>query len=128
MIKIYEDVAEEFLNGNVVFKIIAYSEQNTVDEITEEEGGNTYTINTSVVSRDIGIVTTKEDYEKKLYTHIYNPVLFLVDTPLRLAYLYGCLNIEFKVPRNEDYIFWWRKLKTDEWRKWFVVERYSENT
>lgn len=76
--------------------------------------------------RDIGMVITKEDYEEKLYTHIYNPVLFLSEFPLKLAYLFGCLNYNYKKSRDEIFIVWWRKIRTDEWKKWFIIHPYEE--
>ena len=73
------------------------------------------------------MVTTKNDYEKKLYTHKYNPILFLIGLHLRLAYLYGCLNITFQQSREEKFVFWWRKIRTNRWEKWFTVKRYHDS-
>jgi hypothetical protein len=102
-----DDIENEFRKGNIVFKITAH----TTD-------GDT---------REIGMVNTKEDYERKLYTHKYLPVLFLVELPLRLAYLYGCLNVVFRRSRNEEYVFWWRKIGENRWEKWFTVKRYNDS-
>lgn len=101
------DASREFAAGNAVFKLTAYTPDGE--------------------TRDIGMVTTKEDYERKLYTHKYSPVLFLTELPLRIAYLYGCLNLSFRQSRSEEYVFWWRKVGNSEWSKWFTVQMYKDS-
>lgn len=96
-----------FIQGTFVFKITAHT--------TDEE------------TREVGMVNTKEDYEKKLHTHKYNPILFLIDLPLRLAYLYGCLNVSFQQTRDEEFVFWGRKIGENEWKKWFTVKKYRDS-
>lgn len=102
-----ENLESSFRQGTIVFKATAC--------VAEGE------------FKDVGMVITKEDYEKKLYTHKYNPILFLVDLPLRLSYLYGCLNVSFGQSREEDFVFWWRKIGENEWREWFTVKRYRDS-
>jgi len=102
-----DNVSSDFAAGNVVFKLTAHA----------PDGG----------TRETGMVTTKEDYEKKLYTHKYSPVLFLIELPLRLAYLYGCLNLSFRQSRDEEYVFWWRKVGENEWKRWFTAKRYRDS-
>ena len=103
-----KDIHKKFLQGDVVVKILTGSRE-TND------------------TRECGMVNSKEDYEKKLYTHSYQPLLFIIDIHLRLAYLYGCLNRQFKNTKNEEYRFMWRKIGTNEWREWFKVKAYIDN-
>ena len=77
--------------------------------------------------KDYGMVNTKEDYEKKLCGHLYNPLLFVIDLGLRIAYLYDCLNRQFKNDREEEYIFFYRELRTNEWKNWFRVKSYIDD-
>jgi len=79
------------------------------------------------VTREYGMVNINEDYEKKLYTHVYQPFLFVLELGLRLAYLYGCLNREFKKSHNKEYIFMWREIQSNDWIEWFKVKPYIEN-
>ncbi len=119
-IEVYSHPDEGFKKGEVAFKITAHTfitvstDEGVANECTEDV-------------KDIGMVTTKEDYEKKLYTHKYNPVLFLIDLPLRIAYLYGCLNISFRHSRDEEFMIWWRKIGENDWNKWFAVKRYRDS-
>jgi len=96
-------VNKMFMDGKCVFKI-----QN-------EDG------------KDIGMVVSNNDYEEKLANHEYNPVIFLSPLCLRLAYIYGCLNRRYHNPRENIFIFKWRKLKTNVWNNWFVVYPYLES-
>lgn len=100
-----EDEDFAFSSGKVVFKISAHSPD-----------GN---------SRDVGMVTTKEEYETKLQEHGYWSLLYAVDLPTRLAYLYNCLNQEIDCPQDEDFVFWRRNIGSIVWQKWFIVHRYN---
>jgi len=100
-----EDVEKGFQEGNVVFKIIA---------------------RTSEKEYDIGMVTTSDDYKKRISTHAYQPILYLLNLPTRLAYLYNCLNHAYQKPRKEEYVFLWRKIGEDIWKEWFIVRRYLD--
>lgn len=102
-IEVHTDLIQDFLDGNIVFKI------------TSKEG------------REIGMVNTKEDYERKLWSHQYIPLLFTVSFYRQLSYLYGCLNLKYQHPRKETFIFWWRRLRTKEWKTWFTVHPYEES-
>lgn len=77
--------------------------------------------------KDIGMVVSNKDYEEKLANHEYNPVIFLSPLCLRLAYIYGCLNRSYHSPRDNIFIFKWRKLKTNIWNNWFIVYPYLES-
>ena len=101
-----EDICKEFSGGEIVFRIVA-------------EAGK--------CRRDIGMVTTNKDFEKKLTTHLYNPVIFCAPLWVKLAYLYGCLNYEYHTPREETFIFFWRKIGTNNWKKWFKVLPYHDS-
>jgi hypothetical protein len=74
-----------------------------------------------------GMVNRYTDYEKRLYTHLYNPLLYIVDVPTRLAYLYGCLNTSYKITSRITYHFYWRRRGEKIWNVWFIVHPYLEN-
>jgi hypothetical protein len=94
-------VSKNFPNGNIVF--IIYENEKIK-----------------------GMVNTKEDYEKKLFTHQYNPLLFIVPLHVKIAYLYGCLNYQYQISNGNTYRIMWREIKKDEWRLWFTVIPYQE--
>jgi len=71
--------------------------------------------------KQVGIVCTYKDYEQKLYSHAYSPLLYSVNFPTKLAYLHGCLNRKLNEKREDTFVFMWRKIGTDEWYKWFEV-------
>lgn len=107
-IEIFDDnPVRLFLQGEVVFKISA----------TSSDGS----------SRDVHMVVSKDDYDKKLESHQYTPLLFAVDLYRRLAYLYDCLNRQPNQSRDEQFMFLWRRLGQTEWNKWFEVSPYIEN-
>jgi len=101
-------IAEDFLEGNSVFKITA-----------EIKGLKPSTY-------EVHMVVSKEDYEKRLNTHEYTPLLYAVSLETRLAYLYDCLNRQFNKPREQKFIFWWRKVGQSNWSEWFTVLPHGE--
>lgn len=101
-------ISNRFCRGEVVFKITAVS------------------VNDPVVERDIHMVTTNDRYEEQIGSHQYTPLLFVVPLPVRLAYLYECLNRRFEKPRSEYFVFWWRTIGDVTWDKWFTVDPYVE--
>ena len=103
----YQELISLFSSGSLVFKIIA-----------------TNIINNK--SREMGMVTTNHDYEKRLLQHRYNPLLFQLPFEKRLAYLYGCLNNSFQKPKNEKYDFYWRVVGRHEWNNWFTIYPYVD--
>jgi len=108
-IKIFDtDVTELFDRGNIVFRI---------DSISLE----------TMEKTPVGMVVTKEDYEKKLRMHLYNPILFIVDLPTKLSYIYDCLNRSFLQKRSKVFLFYWRELGKREWAKWFAVFPYNDS-
>ena len=97
-----EDVINVFREGSCVFKIIAQSKDGS--------------------TRQVHIANDKHTFIRRLRSHKYNPLLYVVDIYHRLAYLYDCLNRNFNEPRNEIFIFLWRrKHKSNKWSKWFTV-------
>ena len=88
-------------------------------KITSRRKGNAPT--------EVRMVTTCDDYEDLISSHEFNPLLFIVPFHHRLAYLYGCCNFDLHTPRNETFTFWYRKIGTNEWKKWFQVSPYTEN-
>lgn len=73
-----------------------------------------------------GIVITHEDYERKLHTHYYNPIIHLSNFKLKIAYLFDCLNRKYCVQRF-CFIFQYRYIGKDTWIDWFKVNKYIEN-
>lgn len=107
-----KNIINEFPNGEIVFRITA---RNTSGELPISN------------ERNVHIVTSLEDYKKKMHSHLYTPLLFTCNLPTRLAYLYGCLNYSYNHPRSEIYTFWWRKIGTDDWNIWFRVNPYTDS-
>lgn len=99
-----KDATKHIIEGNYAFKITTKS------------------------GKQIGIVGTYKDYEQKLYSHSYSPLLYAVNFPTRLAYLYGCLNRKLNEKREESFVFMWRKIGTDEWQKWFEVIPHTDES
>lgn len=98
-----ETVAEKFVEGNIVFIIY--------------EG-----------DKIKGMVNTKEDYEKKIQTHIFNPLLNISILPLKIAYLYDCLHRNFSSKKIEKTIVVkWRVIGSSEWNDWFRVLPYADS-
>lgn len=106
IIKMHDhSINKRFVSGEIVFKI---TDSNTGD--------------------DISIANTKHDYEKRLAGHHYMPILYMVSLNIKLAYLYDCLNRHLNKQRENGFIFWWRKIGTDIWNKWFNVNPYLEES
>ncbi len=102
-------VETRFFLGHVVFKITS---------LTELDGEES--------QRDVGIVTDYEHYKNKIKNHTYDPLIALAPLPIRLAYLFDCLNRQLYKKRDNIFVFWWRTLKTDKWHRWFTVYPYEE--
>ena len=103
-----KNATSAFLKREVVFKITSTKKDGTI--------------------RDKDMVTSLDDYERRLTSIPYHPLIYLAPLHLRLAYLYHCLNNTKDIPRDETYTFWWRKLRTHKWFEWFVVYPYSDST
>lgn len=98
---------DRFFKEEIVFKILTVSDEKSPE--------------------NKGMVNTKEDYDLKIKTHIYNPLLFIIDLKLRLAYLYGCLNKHAGISGKESYIFYWREIGTNDWYEWYKVGTYEDS-
>lgn len=105
------NISYRFSDGEIVFRITACNAVSDLQVIHE---------------RNVNIVTTLEDYKKKLHSHLYSPLLFTCDFHTRIAYLYGCLNYSFNQSRSEVFTFWWREIGTDKWDVWFKVNPYND--
>ncbi len=103
-----KNISERFKKGDVVFKIISSS--------INDSGPKDYTM-----------VTANEEYEYRLYQHEYTPLLYIINFPTRLAYLYGCLNHEYMKKKDVVYEFWWREINTNNWSLWFTVYPYMDS-
>lgn len=109
-IEIHENepsLIEKFKDKSLVFRL------KCIDTISNE-------------TRDIGIVTDYDDYIRKLKSHLYIPILYTLDFYSQLSYLFGCLNLEYGVPRKFIFIFWKRFVGESEWSKWFTVHPYRD--
>lgn len=93
----------KFLSKEIVFRIII----NTIPII------------------DVGVATTFDDYQKKYQSHEYTPLLSLCGLPLRLAYLYGCLNFK-KDDMRPGFTFLMREIGKNIWSRWFTVHPYKD--
>src|SRR5207247_2584790 len=93
-----KEVSNTFLAGGLVFQIHTFSQG---------------------LLKDKGIVVTKEEYHKLLDSHDYLSILHIAPLHYRLAYLYGCLNMEKGVPRKETFIFYYREIGKRIWKEWF---------
>jgi len=96
MIEVISDHIPDFLSGEYVFKVM-------------------------VGKKCVHIVTTLEEYYVKLKTHMYTPLLYKVDFYTRLAYVCGCLNLEYNKSRDTVFTFYIRKINTLTWKAWFSV-------
>lgn len=105
-----KDAASKFQKGEIVFRITTTKTQNNGD----------------VVESDKGIVTTFSDYEKLLLKHEYISIIHLAPLVYKIAYVYGCLNLEKGIPREETFTFWFRELGSHEWKEWFFVQPYTD--
>lgn len=116
----------KFSAGDIAFRITEHkSLPCSVENL--KNGSYHLTHDFSYVGVEYCIVNTHEEYEKKLYTHNYSPILFSSTLPTRIAYLYDCLNKNFRTPRENSFIAWYRVIGTNVWKPWFVVPRYVEN-
>lgn len=95
-------VEEEIYENTRVFKIIA------THTITGEK-------------RDHEMVNTFHDYEKRLKSHMYTPLLYQLNLKQRIAYLYGCLNTHFGSVRTEKFTVYSRVIGTTQWDEWFQI-------
>lgn len=78
-----------------------------------------------------GMVNTKEDYDMKLQTHIFLPILFVIPLHIRIAYLFDCLHREYspdagKYP-TKKLTMKWRYIGESGWKDWFEVIPYEDS-
>lgn len=107
-IHIINDFSEEIKRGEMVFRISSYA----LDDEDYSHGS------------DFSVLTTYEKAKQLLLTHRYNALLYVVDLPLLLSYLYGCLNYGENYVHNRVFIFYVRSLGSREEKKWFIVSPY----
>jgi hypothetical protein len=111
-----KDGIQLFESGNYVFRITSSKKSDVTSEGKPRNNSFKY----------INIVTTKDEYERKLSLHQYNPLLFLAPLTYRLSYLYGCLNREKGTSRKEIFMFWLRKIGDHQWIPWFSINPYVD--
>ena len=90
-------------------------QDQTIQQRFFDKGDVVFKVTLYKTGKDVSIVNTREDYERKWDSHIKNPLLDFVNMYVRLAYLYGCLH------KKDTYQFLWREVCTDEWYEWFSV-------
>lgn len=78
-----------------------------------------------------GMVNTKEDYDMKIETHLFIPLLFVIPLHIRIAYLFDCLHREYS-PHSETYpnkkiVVKWRYIGENGWKDWFEVCPYKDS-
>ena len=100
-----------FLQGKAVFRITSHVQGTGTSENNKKE---------------YGMVTTKEEFDKKYANHDYIAILAVAPITYKLAYLFGCFNFERGTPRREIFTFWYRLLGTREWVEWFTAEPYMD--
>lgn len=100
-----KEAGERFLSEKSVFQIVTILNDQPIDK---------------------SLVTTLEDYEKKLLSHDYISILFIAPLHYKLAYLYGCLNLVKGTPREQRFIFYTREIGKREWNLWFEVSPYKD--
>jgi len=101
-----EKIVEKIKEGTYVFKVMSYR---------------------NLEETPIDMVSTYKDYEKKLYSHVYTPLLYIVSIHARIAYLYGCLNCFPNTKRKETFKVLWREIGKDDWNIWFEVRPYEDD-
>nr|QBK86861.1 MAG: hypothetical protein LCMAC103_01990 [Marseillevirus LCMAC103] len=113
-------VAELFSEGVAVLLLTVVDEPG-VDEHGDGKDGVDHPEGTP-----IGMLIDKHDYESHLYRHKYTPLLYLAPLHWRVAYLYACLNFELRGRRDCTHVFWWRRVRSTVWHKWFTVHPYLD--
>lgn len=115
-----KEAAPKFQKGEAVFRIVYETRKKS--EPSSPEGPEVR----EVLKGDKGIVTTFQDYEKHLSRHEYISLIHLAPLVYKIAYVYGCLNLEKGVPRKETFTFLFREIGKHEWKEWFVVQPYED--
>ena len=100
-------IEEEFREGKRVFKIVA-------------------THNVTGYQRHHDMVTTFFDYEKRIKSHMYTPLLYKLSLKDRIGYLYGCLNVSPGSTRTEIFTVYTRVIGTSTWEEWFEIKPYVD--
>lgn len=72
--------------------------------------------------RNVDMVSTFNDYKQKLENHVYTPLLYKLNFQDRIAYLFGCLNYEYGITRQEIFEVYFRKVSTKTWKIWYVIK------
>lgn len=100
-----KEAGERFLSGKSVFQIVTILNDTPIDK---------------------SLVTTRDDYEKRIGSHDYISILHIAPLHYKLAYLYSCLNTTKGIARNEMFVFYIREIGKREWSEWFRVLPYSD--
>ena len=74
-----------------------------------------------------GMVFNVEEYRDLVASHTYIPLLYRCGIPLRIAYVFGCFPEKYGSSREGRYRVLTRKIGTDDWKTWFIVENLQED-
>lgn len=106
---ILEDFSAQVKSGSMLFRITSHA----LDDI-EYASGEDYTL-----------LLTIEKVNELILTHRYNPLLYLVDLPLLIAYLTGCLNRSEHTSHSRVYLVRVRELGSRDEKRWFTISPYQ---
>lgn len=109
------DIENLFITDRVLFKIISIpaSSKNGEDIFSREVADHTL---------DISL----EEYKIKYKSHEYIAILAILHLPLKIAYLYGCLNMKRGVKRDKEFSVWYRQVGQHNWNVWFNIRPYID--
>jgi hypothetical protein len=99
------DLADKVRRGEAVFRIISYSLDGTI-------------------IRDLTVLNTYDNVRHLVQTHRYMPLLYTVELPMLIAYLYGCLNLTEDFRHDVKFVVMGRLLGEREEAVWFTVFPY----
>jgi len=68
------------------------------------------------------------DFLKRVKELPYNSLFYVAPLFIKVAYVYGCLNSSYNKSKGETITCYTRKLNTDTWDEWFVVNPYLDDT
>lgn len=111
IINIFKDFTEEIKKGEMLFRITAFN----IDDLSFERG------------EDYTPLLSYENVQHLTLIHRYMPLLYIIELPKLIAYLYDCLNREMLSPRDKRFIIYVRKISEREESIWFSVEPYNDN-
>ncbi len=80
------------------------------------------------VVKDKSLPIDYDEYRKRLETHKYTPLLYIVEFPILFCYLFDLLNRSPNTSRTETFTCVWRVIGKDEWKELFQIDPYVDNS